>query len=573
MFGGLWMTDANFKSSIYIKSDLQTSSLAVTPLLYLSNGKKLRLPDVTVEAAGTAVIRVNDALASLGISSWATLSGYVEIQYSWPWNPFCITVTSVDVGHSLIFNYGLRPSLPVNPKAIQEVPAGAATQTEEGLWWKQEANVTAFVALSNTSEQPVKAQLQASDSAARSMGEHAVTISPHGTKIVNLPEVQSTTAQAGGLRVTYYGNVNQLIVNGGLEDQASGYSAGIPFISTPVPSPKAQVQSYAELGLMTGAADPLMRFPAGTTFTPYSLLRNIGNQPATVTPSIYWMEGAAAHSARLRPISLLPYQTQSLDVPRLLASNGPQNSNGSFNLVFDVEGSVLMASGSVDQKNTYVFEVLPQIVRESAAKSLARWSIADGDDTMVTLWNPADEAQDFVLTLFFSGGHYEYPIRLGPRATLMFNISEIVHSQMPDQQGNMIPPAVQEGSAQISGRGGEAEMILLVVEAGLYNVQKATCLNTCITCQGTVAVAVLEFVLSVGGSHQLDSVATYKSGTKYDITWDSVWTSRQPPIATVGATTGLGHGVSAGTVTMDFTAADIPVAGQSCGNPPPPVAT
>jgi hypothetical protein len=360
-----------------------------------------------------------------------------------------------------------------------------------------------------------------------------------------------------------------LIVNGGLEDLASGYSAGIPFTSTPVPSPKAQVQSYAELGLMTGAADPMMRFPAGTTFTPYSLLRNISDKPATVNPSIYWMEGASAHSANLHPISLLPYQTQSLNVPLLLASNGLQHLNGSFDLVFEIQGSVLMASGSVDQKNTYVFEVLPQIVRESAAKSVARWSIANGDDTMVTLWNPADEAQDFVLILFFSGGHHEYPIHLEPRATLMLNISEIVHSQMPDQEGNMIPPAVQEGSAQISGRGGEAEMILLVVEAGIYNVQKATCLYTCVTCQGAVSAGLDAFAISVGGNHQLDSVATYKSGAQYDITYDSVWTSRQPPIATVGTTTGLGHGVSAGTVTMAFTAPDIPVAGQSCGNPPP----
>jgi hypothetical protein len=46
-------------------------------------------------------------------------------------------------------------------------------------------------------------------------------------------------------------------------------------------------------------------------------------------------------------------------VPALLSLAGLQNFNGSFNLVFDIEGSVLMASGSVDQKNTYVFEVMP----------------------------------------------------------------------------------------------------------------------------------------------------------------------------------------------------------------------
>src|SRR2546421_4601165 len=50
-------------------------------------------------------------------------------------------------------------------------------------------------------------------------------------------------------------------------------------------------------------------------------------------------------------------------------------------------------------------------VAESAAKSIPYWSTANGDDTMVTLWNPTDENQDLLYTLFFSGGHYIYPIQ------------------------------------------------------------------------------------------------------------------------------------------------------------------
>src|SRR5271155_718468 len=35
MVGGLWMTDPNFKSSIYIKNDVKMASITVTPILYL----------------------------------------------------------------------------------------------------------------------------------------------------------------------------------------------------------------------------------------------------------------------------------------------------------------------------------------------------------------------------------------------------------------------------------------------------------------------------------------------------------------------------------------------------------
>ena len=80
-------------------------------------------------------------------------------------------------------------------------------------------------------------------------------------------------------------------------------------------------------------------------------------------------------------MKLQPYQTHSFDVPALLSLAGLQNFNGSFNLIFDVEGSVLIASGSVDQKNTYVFEVMPESVKESASKGLAYWSTKNGDDS------------------------------------------------------------------------------------------------------------------------------------------------------------------------------------------------
>jgi hypothetical protein len=63
-------------------------------------------------------------------------------------------------------------------------------------------------------------------------------------------------------------------------------------------------------------------------------------------------------------------------------------------------GALLLASGSVDQKNTYVFQVLPRAASESLAQVVSYWSTGKGDDTMVTLWNPADE--DRTLYLLFS---------------------------------------------------------------------------------------------------------------------------------------------------------------------------
>ena len=145
---------------------------------------------------------------------------------------------------------------------------------------------------------------------------------------------------------------------------------------------------------------------------------------------------------------------------------------------------VLLAGGSVDQSGTYVFGVRPMAILESVAKSLSYWSTGNGDDTMVTLWNPADQAQDFVFTLFFSGGHYAFPLHMEGRVTRTFNVSEIVNSGIPDAQGNRIQPSVQEGSAELTGSLGESQHILVTMDAGTYNVRKATCALHCFSCNG-----------------------------------------------------------------------------------------
>jgi hypothetical protein len=262
MVGGLWMIDANFKSSIYIKNVVEVSAVTVTPVLYLSNGKRYALADVTLEAAGTSVININEALARQGIAPWATLTGYVEIDYTWPWDPVCVTVTSVDAVHSVIFTSGLRASSTdiLGPPLHQAAQIGPGTYSVEGMWWKQEANVTGFIALSNISEQPTAAQVQVTDNSGNLLGEHSVRISPHGTKMVDIPELLATSGSAGGVRVTYAAPQDSVLVNGGLEDEASGYSAMVPFGWSPDASAKVALAEVAELGLMVGAADPMMSF-------------------------------------------------------------------------------------------------------------------------------------------------------------------------------------------------------------------------------------------------------------------------------------------------------------------------
>jgi hypothetical protein len=194
------------------------------------------------------------------------------------------------------------------------------------------------------------------------------------------------------------------------------------------------------------------------------------------------------------------------------------------------------------------FGVAPSAVKESVAKSLSYWSTGEGNDTMVTLWNPADEAQDFVFTRFFTGGQYNLPLHLEAKVTRTFNISEIISDQIPDNQGRTVPVDIHEGSAMLSGPRGESEHILISFEAGTYNVQKATCGKWCGTCMGATESFITSdpWAVTVSGAVQETYTAQYNTGKQFNITSASTWSSVSTTIATVSTGKITGH-VAGGT--------------------------
>ena len=295
LVGGYWMTDANFRSDLQLGNGVKTDSITVTPILHLSNGVQYTLAPVTLEPSGTAVVNINRALADQGIATYATLAGYIEVEYQWPWAAICATVRDVDTVHSLIFTSGLQPP-PAPAAAPSSEGVSPSPQVLEGMWWKQESDVTGFLALSNITAKPIAVSVQVTDADNNNLGKHDLTVTPHGTKTVNLTELLGAATSVGGVLLTQDGPDGGLVVNGGLEDEAVGYSAHLPVLPLkPVPSPgstasapaQTQETAYAELGLMAGAADPMMNFPAGTVFAPYAIVRNVSSQPFSVTPTLW----------------------------------------------------------------------------------------------------------------------------------------------------------------------------------------------------------------------------------------------------------------------------------------------
>ena len=220
--------------------------------------------------------------------------------------------------------------------------------------------------------------------------------------MLDLPALWSALTEpdnsAGGIRVTYTGATGDVLALGGLENDGEGYSATVRF-SSPLPNPahgnanpKLPTQTYAAVGLLMGAPMNELGFPVGTSFQIYTALRNTTSRPMSVAMAANYMSGKSPSSIALPTVQLSPYESRYLDMPGTLSKAGLGNFSGMLNLAFTFQGSqpdLLVATGSLDATGTYVFEVPPKSTATSLMKEVSYWSVANGSDTMIDLWNPA----------------------------------------------------------------------------------------------------------------------------------------------------------------------------------------
>jgi hypothetical protein len=560
--------------------------VTVTPVLYMADGTRYALAPVTLEPAGVFQVDINQALADAPANVIGHLSdfGSASIEYTWPWKGAVMaTVENLDVPRSLVFHFLLQS--PPSKTAAANKPEKSAQPkstkiTKEGLWWKHDEDVVGFIALTNISQSAINAHLEVSASDHRSSLEQEVNILPNSTQRIDLASFMSQPKKysgQGGVTLTYKGTPADLVIVGGLENEVIGYSAKMTFATKPTAPTTDQFVASA-VGIMVGAADPMMMFPAGTVFKPYAVLRNTSAKAVLVAPSAHYMNGTTPITVRLRPFTLQANEAAQLDVPAELASAGVHSVGGMLTLGLSSTSAatdLLLASGSVDQTGSYVFEVECKGSGPSEGKILGNWNVADGNDTMVSVWNSSDSDQDLTAILFYSGGQYKYPVHLAKNASTMFNVSEIIMMQMPDADGNVIPVGTPHGSAVLSNATGQSDPLNVGVSVGTFNAQTATCGTKCPTCLGYTDfwLSNAPFSVGVGSNYLVNALAQLQNGSQVSKNTSASWGSSN---GSVGNSSGNGNfqGVSGGNflananISLISVEQDCPYNGAPCGTDP-----
>ena len=579
LYSGFWRADGSFVSTIRIKNVLVVASMDVTPVLFMEDGTPYMLSSVHVPVSGVTTVNINDSLAAAprSIASHVSQFGSAAVIYSYP-SPGHVTaqIAAIDASRSLSYSYPFIE--PVN------MPGHDSRQVLEGLWWKHDQGVTGFVTLSNTTDQQQTALLTPVYPG-NNANPRQVTLAPHSTQILKFEQIASEASgpdnRAGGIRVEYEGSQGAILVTGALANESEGYSASMPFWFHDMSSSSPTQITYASAGLMLGKPDPMMMrgFPKETAFSVYLSLRNTTEKPLDVALQLNYMmgmgmEGSAPVNRTIPAQHLAPFEAKQVDLEGALNAAGLKGFNGSINLSASFSGRVgdlVLATGSLDQTGTYVFEVEPQGVGTSKSKFANYWGVANGNDTMFSLWNPTGAPQDIVATFYFGNGSGKYtvPIHLDAQASTMIDMAMLIAEIKPDADGNVIPPSIQEGSVQFATAKGKNEKIKLVLAGGIYNVSTATCGTTCVTCCGASnwGISPNPIFCPIGESMPCGTTAVDCNGSAVV---PSTWSSSNTAVMTV-TSSGVVTSVSVGQATITaFYPNEIEYTGQVCGGQPCP---
>lgn len=552
-----WRVDNGFVSTIQIKNVLVVGPLDVTPVLYMADGTEYDLHSVHLAIAGVAEISVNDALASAPASVAGHASVYGSAALRWQYlSPGHVVATMqvLNVPASLSYTYSFN--------FID--PAASGPQHVEGLWWRRDRDVGGFVTVANMTGSPESVSLQALGAHGTALPPESMNLAPHAAQLIDLNEFTEALPagenQAGGLRVQYTGNFGDVMVGGGLEDNREGYSANLPFCSHPMAPAKPAHYTFASTGLMVGAPDPMMGFPNGTRFTPYAVLRNTTPAPLAITPRLNYVAGGEPTSRKLAPIVLAPLETRQLDLATVLRSLGLGSFSGSLNVAFSFHGHVgdaMVATGSVDQTGTYVFEVEPEGVGPASSKISSYWTTANGWDTMFSLWNPGKQAEDIVVIFYYAdgSGNYKLPVHLAARGSTTIDMAMLIMSQQPDAAGRVIPASEQLGSAELENAKGNTTMVNLAISVGTFNVLAGTCCTNKVNCcaYSNFQIAPANDSSLINTSMQCTAKATNCDGAIYNFNGDvTSWSSSNTSVATI-TSSGVMTGIALGSVTISAT--------------------
>jgi hypothetical protein len=419
--------------------------LEVTPTLFSLAGERLELPAVAVEGMSFREIDMRD----FQVAGTAFERGSLQLFHRGKDLVIGAQIKLVDEARSLIFE-----------EKLLEISTEIGAQRLEGLWYLPTHRSTLRLILSNTTDAEVPVTVSVEGVVPRQGEPLRLTLSPHETRLLDPASAATgrrgaSLRQVGGIRVEHTSPAGSLLARTLVEDPAAGYSSSLRFYDPK----KAKSTNLQGAGLRVGGV-------GAERVTPVVVARNTSADPTTITGRIPYTRGDGETGVVSLPAQRLEAgETKVIETGKALKESGAEDDIAAAGLEFEYTGApggVIMTAQSLGRNGDHAFQVpMWDIAAQRSSTGGYPWSIEGETSTFVYIKNVTDRPQEYTLQINFAGGVYATGLKkVAPGQTVALDVRALRDGQIPDAQGQVLPPDAARGQIQWSSYGPETQALI-----------------------------------------------------------------------------------------------------------------
>lgn len=296
-------------------------------------------------------------------------------------------------------------------------------------------------------------------------------------------------------------------------------------------------------GVPIGATDLL----GGEVFRPEMAVANFGDKPTNLVVSYSSMLGGEPQVRNATSLTLRPGVVQTLALPELSGDPAMRNS---FVVSSDAApGQVVSNLVSCGQQMYPAVQLIGKDGQDTNNGGGHPWTIGDGDQSTLLLFNHADKPIIFNVNVSAAGVMWHEEYNLAARETRAVDIAEIIRKQVPDRRGSRCPPTATKGEVSwFTVEHGDGTGRLIVSNAQIGLARNFSCGYNLVLCGSYLDTSVSGF--GIGSLGYLGAVEpnicdafdpTACSGNAYESGgggYSYSWTSSNNSVAPVYGSTG-----------------------------------
>ncbi len=301
--------------------------LAITPIFYTLEGEAITGADITLKPAEIRFVDTKSLIPrkernrhKWGGMAFSYVGGFME---AWAQ----LTLHGIHGGGSI--------------NVLFTALSQKRSNTAEAVWWTPRGG-SAVIALGNSSDQPVRANLSFASGQSQ-----FVDVGPHATEIVRMKSIVRSPAAADwveAVSISYVGPEGSLIPAGYTSSANGRFASMIRFYDA---RQIVQQNLYANNLRIKNAR-------------PHMALRNVSTDFVTATPAFLPPSGDANQSVKLSPISLAPSEVVEVNLDPLLQAASNRSDLDSVSVQVSNTGnagSLIGALYSLDTQTGITYDV------------------------------------------------------------------------------------------------------------------------------------------------------------------------------------------------------------------------